>query len=121
MWLNRYLKQTCTIKDLNPGISNDWNIDTTPSIIYENIKCFLYVDKRSFSQNQRAIEDQNWTITLMIERNKIDVRLHNEVEVIDPEIWTLGKYSVSRIDLHRSFSKIGWITLILNKVEDGES
>ena len=121
MSLNRFLKQTCTIEDLNPTISNDWNINKIPGSIYTNIKGFLYIDARRFSQNQRAIEDQNWLITLMIQRNKNLVRLHHQVTITDPELWVIGVYRIQRIDIHRSFSKMGWITLILNKVEDGES
>ena len=120
MWLNRFLKQTCVIEDLNPAIV-DWNVNNTLTVIYQDVKCFLYIDRRSFSQNQRAIEDQNWTITLMIQRDKNLVRLHNQVTVTDPETGPMWVYRVSRIDVHRSFSKIGWITLILTKVEDGES
>lgn len=120
MWLQRFLKQTCTISSTS-RVNNKWTQEVTQTPIHTNISCFLYKEKRKQEIDSISSENQVWDIILIIEPDKTDVEKSNRVVVTDPDLWDLWEYIVAVVEKHRSFTWIWGISLILKKLEDGDN
>lgn len=118
MVLNDFLTQTCSIYSIT-RTNNKWTQEISKVAIYSNIPCFMYKDNRKQSINSISSENQTWEITLMLEKDKINVKKSYRVEVVDPDLWNLWEFIIENVDKHRSFTWISAISLLLNRIENG--
>lgn len=120
MSLKRFLNQTCKIYSVT-RTNNKWTQETVKTLVYNNIKCFLYEEKRKQQVDSISSENQLGNIVLLLEPSKTSVKKSFRVVVDDTDLWNLWEYIVEVVEIHRSFTWIWWISLILKKLEDGEN
>jgi len=118
MALINFLKQTCTIQE-RVLVNDNGTQRASYTPIYTDIPCFLYTDRRGLEIDSISTETQTGDIKLIIERDKNLVQKDQRVTVTDPELWSLWVYIVSLVEIHRSFTWIGGVSLTLKKLEDG--
>lgn len=91
--LEDFLKNTCNVTRLI-STNDNWIITKTSQVIYTNILCQIYAVSSwlNLTNIWENTPNNNWSIIL--QPNKINIKLWDIIEIIDSRFWTIGKYQV---------------------------
>lgn len=91
--LSDFLKNTCNITRKIASNTN-WLVSKTTQTIYTWIKCQIYQVSWNLPLTDISQNTPNNSWKIILEPDKVNVKLWDIIEILDTRFWTIGKYQI---------------------------
>lgn len=91
--LDEFLKNTCTITR-ETEINDNWEVSKSITTIYSNIYCQIYEVTSGLDLTNLAENTPNNKWKIILEANKINVKLWDIIAISDKRFWNIWKYQI---------------------------